>query len=181
MKQDATSTKENLIKKTVSNKMFLSLLFFTMGVGADWAVHQYRDPVARKNSELRRLITENITDFDDPAEDALLKKMLRPRSPFWPDLSGVRQHEDDRYVYYDIDLKNFDPQKIDVRVNERTVSVSGQAEHKEEADGLNRYSSSSFQRSFPVPENADPRTYKMERENGKIILKFSKTGKTENT
>lgn len=43
MKQDAPVTKAKLIKNFISNKIFLSLLFFAMGVLADWAVHQYQN------------------------------------------------------------------------------------------------------------------------------------------
>lgn len=163
MKQDENQKKENLIKKLISNKIFLSLLFFTLGILADWSLNRYRAATITQS----RSIFEAFNELNRPSLD-------------WPQLSqttvaDVKLREDDQYIYYDIGLEKSEPQKINVQVNGHQISISGQIEHREEKEGLNSYSSSSFHKSFPVPDNVDPNTYKMENEKGKIILKFKKT------
>lgn len=82
----------------------------------------------------------------------------------------LTQREDDKFIYYEIELEGLHPQKVDVDVKEGQVFISGSAE----ATTKDSFLESTFQRSFPVPPNVDANKLNMEQLNDKIIVKFPK-------
>lgn len=82
----------------------------------------------------------------------------------------LKQREDDKFIYYEIELEGLMPQKVDVDIKDGQVFISGNAEARVE----DNYLESTFQRSFPVPPNVDANKLNMQQSEGKIILKFPK-------
>lgn len=85
---------------------------------------------------------------------------------------GVK--EDGQFLSYEIDLDGQTPKEVKVEVQGGQVFISGSAETKEESDGSRSVFTSSFQQSFPIPPNVEGEKYKVEKEDGKIIVKFPK-------
>jgi HSP20 family molecular chaperone IbpA len=89
-------------------------------------------------------------------------------------VNEIKQREDDKYVYYDIDLNNQSPKELQVEVKDGQVNISGKFETKSQNGNENSVMSSSFHRSFPVPPNVEADKFLTEQENNKIVLKFPK-------
>ncbi len=90
------------------------------------------------------------------------------------DIGDIKQREDDQYIYYDIAIPGLTPTEVKVEVDDRNVSISGKFERKSNTKDSNSYMSSNFQRIFPLPSGVSSRDYKMEQEENKIIIKFTK-------
>lgn len=84
------------------------------------------------------------------------------------------EREDEKFVYYDLDVKGMTPQDLKVNVEDGQVSVSGRLEKKTDEGGSPAIISSSFQRSFPVPPNVVAEKFELEQEGAKIVIKFPK-------
>jgi len=82
----------------------------------------------------------------------------------------MKMREDEKYVYYDIDMGGATPTNFNVKVEDSFVTVTGTVEKKTDTTSV----SSSFERSFPAPANTDARKVEFDNQNGKIILKFPK-------
>ncbi len=86
--------------------------------------------------------------------------------------------EDDKAVFYEIQVKDLAKEKVNIRVENETVTISGNIESTGSSDeeGATRmYFKSSFQRTFPVPEGTDASKARMRQEKDKIIVEFPKT------
>lgn len=89
-------------------------------------------------------------------------------------LHDIQQREDDHFVYYDISVDGLKQEKVNVKVENGQVSISGQIEKKSDEAGSNFFYSSSFQRSFPAPNKVDPNNAQIEQQKGKLVIKFPK-------
>lgn len=86
----------------------------------------------------------------------------------------VTQREDKDYVYYDIAIKDLNKEKLNVKVENGQISISGQTEKKSQENGDAAFFSSSFHRSFPEPPDVDAKKVQMESSQDKLTLKFPK-------
>jgi len=86
----------------------------------------------------------------------------------------ISRKEDDEYVYYEIPLGDDPQDKVDVKIENGQVDISGRLEENREDDGTSTRYSSSFRRSFPAPDGVDPSGAKVERQAGRLVLKFPK-------
>lgn len=82
----------------------------------------------------------------------------------------MKTREDEKFIYYDIDLGGTNPTNFNVKVEDGLVTVTGTVEKKTDTTSV----SSSFERSFPAPANTDSRKVEFDNQNGKITLKFPK-------
>lgn len=156
----------------------IAVIFFLLGGATVWGIDYY---VAKKLEEKRPSIAQNHRpfehffkdDFFNPNKDPFQElRRLRQEMNAWSDFA---QREDDKYVYYELDLKGQKPKKVEVEVKDGQVSITGQVEQKREDDNNSSFFSSSFHRSFPAPGNVDGEKFQMEQEGNKIIIKFPKT------
>jgi len=76
-----------------------------------------------------------------------------------------------------------DPKKINVEVNDTTLSLSGETEKEEREEGENFYrverSSGSFYRSFELPNTADFDKIKCTAKNGVLSISIPKKEKSK--
>lgn len=89
-------------------------------------------------------------------------------------VGDVNKREDDQYVYYDIAVKGLKQEKVNVRVENGQITISGQVENKTEDEGSASYTSSTFHRSFPAPDGVDSNKVQMVQEKDKLVVKFPK-------
>ena len=94
------------------------------------------------------------------------------------DPGDIHMREDDDFVYYDVVIKNLVNSKLDIRVQDGQITISGTIEKRSSDEGENknssRFYSSTFHRSFPVPYGVDDTKAEMEQRDEKIIIKLPK-------
>lgn len=86
----------------------------------------------------------------------------------------ITKKEDKDFIYYELKINGIDQEKVTVNVEGGQVNIHGETETKNESNGLNSFSRSTFSRSFPTPTNVDPVKVQIEQEKNKIIIKFPK-------
>lgn len=89
----------------------------------------------------------------------------------------VTQREDKDYIYYDLAIKDLNKEKVNVRVENGQISLSGQIEKKTIENGSETFFSSSFHRTFPAPMEVDAKRVQIDSSEDKLTLKFPKTHK----
>ena len=95
-------------------------------------------------------------------------------------ISDISKREDENFVYYDIKVGDLNSASINTKIKNGYVSITGTQEKKVGVDGEDDNSStqgsfkSMFSRTFPIPNNVDPKKMQMLTEKDKVILKFPK-------
>ncbi len=95
-------------------------------------------------------------------------------------INDISKREDDNFVYYDVKIDDVNSTSINTKVENGYVRISGTIEKKSDSEEKDKsYSShnlfkSSFDRTFPLPEDIDQNKMQMITEKDKIILKFPK-------
>ncbi|MDB2426171.1 Hsp20/alpha crystallin family protein [bacterium] len=90
------------------------------------------------------------------------------------------KREDDNHIYYDIYISNLKETSVSTKVEKGYVVITGKTEKKSEKsddkDDMKSKSvfSSTFRRSFPLPENILEEEMEVLPEEDKIVLKFPK-------
>jgi HSP20 family molecular chaperone IbpA len=130
-----------------------------------------RDPF----EEMRRMQKQLLNQFDQPDQfQGSFDEWYKGRFG-GGDFAEIKQREDDQFVYYDIDLNGKTPKELKVDVKDGQISINGKFESEVDGkDSSSHYFSSSFHRSFPAPSHVDTQNFKMNQEENKIVLKFSK-------
>jgi HSP20 family molecular chaperone IbpA len=94
------------------------------------------------------------------------------------DPGDIHMREDDDYVYYDVAVKNLVNSKLDIRVQDGQITISGTIEkrssNEDDKKSSSQFYSSTFHRSFPVPYGVDDTKAEMEQKGEKIIIKLPK-------
>jgi len=88
----------------------------------------------------------------------------------------ISEREDSQNIYYDIKVPNINATSINTNIKEGQIIISGTVEKKNnnEPNSTQSFFKSSFQRSFPLPENIDQHKMEMTNEGNKIVLRFPK-------
>ena len=85
----------------------------------------------------------------------------------------VVKEDKDKYII-EFDLAGLDQDKIDIQVNQRSITVKGEQNQEQKQEGGNSYFSSksyaTFVRSIPTPINADTKRMKSEKNGDKLII-----------
>jgi len=177
------------MKNFLLNRIVIVVVAFSFGGISVWGLTRYMDHQKSKNetSFLRpSLPTETqkffknffnddfFSESQDPfAEMRRIQRQMQEQFVQTP-THEIKQREDDQFLYYEIDLHKQSPKEVKVDVKDGQVFISGQIESKENEDGSSRYYSSTFNRSFPVPEGTDGNNYTLEKEGQNIVIKFPK-------
>jgi len=133
----------------------------------------------------------------------LMRRQERDRFPgffnrFWDndffdnsrenDLPAINVQENEKSFKLDVSVPGFDKEDIHIEVNKNILKISGQKEMKnEEKDENNKvlrqeFSTSSFSRSFSLPEDIDTEMIEAEQKNGVLNVTMPKKEKApENT
>jgi HSP20 family protein len=91
------------------------------------------------------------------------------------------QEKDDGYEIR-FDMAGLDKEKIDISINERSLTVTGEHSRQDTEEGPDRYFSSrsfgSFMKTIPLPEDADTTEVKSEQKDDTLIIFIAKKGVT---
>jgi HSP20 family molecular chaperone IbpA len=96
-------------------------------------------------------------------------------------INDISKREDEGFVYYDIKVDDVNSTSINTKVEKGYITITGTSEKNSGSDGKNNGVSaqsifkSSFNRTFPLPENVDQNKMQMLTEKDRVILKFPKT------
>ena len=85
-------------------------------------------------------------------------------------LNEINQREDDKYVYYEIVIKDVNSTNVKASVEGDYLSITGETVSKNGSGSV----SSSITRSFPLPGNAKAESMQMLPEDGKLLVRFEK-------
>lgn len=97
-------------------------------------------------------------------------------------VDDIAKREDDDFVYYDIKIHDLNSTSINTKIENGYITITGTVEKKNGADdkkddvGFSARSifKSTFNRTFPIPENVDQNKMEMLPEKDKVVLKFPK-------
>lgn len=134
------------------------------------------DPFSQMK-KMRKNMLKRFESFEDDSGSGLFDSWFKKR--FGGGQPGdIQTREDDKFVYYDVFVKGLSKEKVDIRVEDGQITVSGTVrnESNDESEGTasSFFSSSTFHRSFPVPPNVDSGKVQMEQQGDKIVVKFPK-------
>ena len=91
---------------------------------------------------------------------------------FYDDTFDMKE-EKDKYVI-EFDMSGLDQEKIDIQINEQSITVRGEYSEQTQQKQKDQYFSSksygTFLKSIPVPENADTAKIKSEKNSNKLII-----------
>jgi HSP20 family protein len=125
----------------------------------------------------RPVTIENaLDDFDRLLGSFFGESPLAPASYSRVPAVDVRETEDGYSV--EAELPGYDEKNVEVHVEGRTLTIASKAEEKTEKDEgryvLRERRTSSFSRSFTLPEDADPETIAASFKNGVLELGIKK-------
>jgi HSP20 family molecular chaperone IbpA len=96
-------------------------------------------------------------------------------------VNDISKREDDKSVYYDIKVDDLNSTSINTKVENGYITITGTTEKKSSSGDKesNDFSAksvykSTFNRTFPLPEQVDENKMQMTSEKDKIVLKFPK-------
>lgn len=130
--------------------------------------------------EMRRMQERMMKQFDSSGDDpgaglfdSWFKKKFGGGDP-----GDISMREDEEFIYYDVVVKDLVNSKLDIRVQDGQITISGTIEKKTSSQNnqknSSRFYSSTFHRSFPVPHGVDDTKAQMEQNGEKIIIKLPK-------
>ena len=176
------------------------LLGLTQNIFAQKNTHNFEEEIKKMLQEHRQQMHQMFNNFfsDDffgPNHDPFtemekmrerLKGNFAPQFDNWyqqrfgGELGEIKQREDDKFIYYDIQLDNINKDALNIKVENDEVKISGQIISETTTPDQKNKVVSSFSRSFPVPTNADGAKVEIESKDNIITLKFPKVvGKKE--
>lgn len=96
-------------------------------------------------------------------------------------MHDVAEREDEGNIYFDIRIDDVNAASINTKVENGYLTITGETESKSGADAKDRDGffaersfKSTFNRTFPLPENVDQDKMQVTSEKDKIVLKFPK-------
>jgi len=180
------------LKGFLTNKWSWILVAFLLGLDLGWRAHRWMSGERGFLSPFQIKLQSGFDSRDesrDPFEEMrqAQEKMLKSfggfgglggvfgqAQPLEMDSGEFRVREDEKFVYYDLDFNGQVLEDLQVKLEDGQVSISGRLEMNNEGTGGGAVMSSSFHRSFPVPENVIAEKFEIEQNGGKILIKFPK-------
>jgi len=134
------------------------------------------DPFAEMD-RMREEMDQMFQDVFNRSSSKSKKGMFNNKLSY--DSNFVLKERDNEYII-ECDISGLNQEKIDIEINEHSITVSGEySEQTEEAYPESSFSSrsfGSFLRTFPVPEDADVSKLSTEKEANMLIIKLPKRG-----
>jgi HSP20 family molecular chaperone IbpA len=191
------------MKRLFENRIFLGAICFILGGGVMFAAqtawkrpeHSQMRLARNMNSflddsfnddffgrshdpfeQMRKMRQRMLKQFDEPEEGGGIFDNWFQKKFGGGSVGDISRRDDDKYVYYDIAVRGLKQEKVNVRVEDGQITISGQVENKSDDEGTQSFTSSSFHRSFPVPDGVDPNKVQMEQAKDKLVVRFPKLG-----
>lgn len=182
--------------KFLRSKFFVGLAGFAFGLGTMFVTQRVTRLVSGSTQSVPSLKAQNdssmekaIDDFnnnsffdksDDPFEQMrrmqgrFLKQFDHPMPFSSNDVGEIKRREDEKFVYYEIPIKGLKNEKLNVKVSDGQIHISGQTETKSDDGSSSAFLTSSFHRSFPVPSDVDANKVQLENTSNQLVIKFPK-------
>ncbi len=132
------------------------------------------DPIeemSRMQQEMNRMFQQSFSQPGFSGRNGLLNSQMSYDEDF------VIEDEKDHYLI-SLDIKDYDKDKIDIQIDQQSVTISGQQTAQSEDKSQNGYYSSrtygSFLRTLPLPVDADTAKVQTKQEGGKLIITIPK-------
>jgi HSP20 family protein len=123
-------------------------------------------------------IQNALSDFDRYFESFFGDSLLSPSARLYNQLPAVDVQETTSAYVLDMDLPGYDEKNIEVNVDGTSLTISSKQEDKNDDKSgtyiLRERRTSSFSRSFKLPENADPEAVNASFKNGALNLEIKK-------
>lgn len=118
---------------------------------------------------------ESIFDDDFFSQNDPFEEMIKFSGRTVNDIS---RREDNDFVYYDIQVDDLKSTSINTKIENGYITISGSLEKKsqssEEDSSAQSIFKSTFNRTFPLPDQVDQDKMQMIPEKDKVVLKFPK-------
>jgi HSP20 family protein len=128
----------------------------------------------------RPSVIENaLSDFDRYMGSFLGDSFLTPAERVFNRLPAVDLRETDKAYLLEAELPGLDEKNVEVRLDNNTLTIESKREDEKKEEKGDSYlirerRSSSFSRSFRLPENADPENIAASFKNGILSLEIGK-------
>ena len=123
-------------------------------------------------------IQNALSDFDRYFESFFGDSVLNPATRVFNHLPAVNVRETEKNYVLDMELPGYDEKDIEIHIDGSSLSISSKqdtaAEEKEGTWLLRERRLSTFNRSFKLPENANPEEVSAEFKNGILMMKIDK-------
>jgi HSP20 family molecular chaperone IbpA len=86
----------------------------------------------------------------------------------------LSQREDDKFVYFDLEVEDLKSTSIQSKVENGYLTVSGVVEKKNTDENVQHSFKSEFHRTFPLPEGIDTKKMEVISEGHRVTFKFPK-------
>jgi HSP20 family protein len=159
-----------------------SLIALLAATSAAQGYYIYQDQ-ARKDHLERREIP--FKDFDDLFDDRFFGRRFDPfaemrelEKRFQSEFGETKTAETDKEVIVELSIPGLDKDSLIIDVNESRIRIAYDArrvQDRKDAGGrrvMRSESSQHFEKILPVPENADGRSSRIEREGGAVKIIF---------
>jgi HSP20 family protein len=134
-------------------------------------------------------IQNALSDFDRYFESFFGDSILAPAARIFSHTPAVDIQETENAYVLDMELPDYDEKNIEVPVDGSNLSISSKQEETEEKKGKNdenrgtyilrERKSSTFTRSFKLPENANPEDVSASFKNGILNLQIKKRAEAQ--
>ncbi|MDR2477523.1 MAG: Hsp20/alpha crystallin family protein [Treponema sp.] len=130
-------------------------------------------------------IQNALSDFDRYFESFFGDSILSPAAKIFNHLPAVDVRETENAYIVDMELPGYNEKDIEVQIDGASLTVaSRQEENQEEKKGEGTYilrerRVNSFNRSFKLPENADPEAVTAAYKNGVLNLEIKKRAEAQ--
>jgi HSP20 family protein len=133
----------------------------------------------------RPSVLENaLSDFDRYMDSFFGDSFLSPSDRIFNRLPAVDVRETDKSYILEAELPGFEEKDVEVRLDNSTLVIESKKEDEKKEAKKGSYMiqerrSSSFSRSFRLPENADPEGISASFKNGVLTLEISKRAEAQ--
>lgn len=132
------------------------------------------DPLAemdRVQQEMNRIFQQSFANTGFTGRSGLLNSHM-----FYDDNFDIKDNQD--HYLISLDMQGFDKDKVDIQIDQHSITISGQQSSQSKEEGHNGFYSShsygSFLRTLPLPDDADTQKVQTKKEGGKLIITIPK-------
>lgn len=181
------------MKNWIKSRGFLAVTFLTMGIvigalGMKAYDESQRAKLVAQNPMARFFgmaptspfsqLQQQMQDQMEDAEESIWSGLFNSRIGGGLNTAAIKlsENEDEKFRYYELAVPDLSPDKVDIRVEEGQLEISGKIEKKTEAADGSSIMSTTFHRSFSVPDDVESDKVLVEQKKDSIVIKFPKTG-----
>jgi HSP20 family molecular chaperone IbpA len=185
--------------KPFAKTSLIALTSAVIGAGATAGAMKYTEHKNKSEQAIELKTPENVFDHFLKHQNQLHSQIQKRFNTFFEDQSffkddpffkndsffsshltaptstnEIAQREDADNIYYDIKVEDPNSTTINTDVKDGQITISGTTEKKDNSESSQSLFKSTFQQTFPLPDNVDQHNMTMTTEKDKVVLKFPK-------